>query len=189
MKSIREKISFKVYKKGRKWIQCFISYETNGVKKSVQAKVLITEELKNKKEGEWVNNLPAEIHFSENSFTGKEEVEAYPIKIDNSSYVFDFGKHKFSNINKVAEKDFFYIVYLASLDNLDPVVKSVVDFFMMDYKVEYISRELEYWKGEEVSKFKTYEYSEIEGYKFIDQKVRQIFDEDYIEITNLYKKI
>jgi len=184
MKTIRENINFKIWKMGRKWIQCFISFEIKGVKQNIQAKVLITDFLKTKKEGDWINNLPAEIQISENSFSGKTEIEVFPIEVSNSSFAFKFGKHKFSSIEEVANKDFFYLVYLNSLENVIPEVQ----LYLSEYKIVYSSRELEYWHGEEyVSHNHSEEYEEIEGYEFFKQNSRVV--DEWVSTTTVYRKI
>lgn len=184
MKTVRENVNFKIWKMGRKWIQCYVSFEVKGIKQNTQAKVLITDSLKDKKEGEWINNLPAEIQISVNSFSGKTEVEVYPLSVVSNTFTFKFGKHKFSTIEEVAEKDFFYLTYLNSLETVIPEVSS----YLSNYKFSYSSRELKYWAGEEYIPYNhTEEYEEIEGYEFFKQNSSVV--DDWVSTTTVYKKI
>ncbi|BFU77303.1 hypothetical protein ALC152_05180 [Arcobacter sp. 15-2] len=189
MKTIKEKISFKIYKKGRKWIQCFINYKIDGKEYSHQGKVLMNDFLKTKNVGEWINNLPATIEGIENNFSAKYRIDyvATPIESDNEEAIFHFGKYKFENISKVAEKDLNYLIYMQH--KVEGTVKQEIENVLSNYKIVEKAEDI-YHYGFDVRRNQHINSNPkiFEGYELV---LQESFDDQdgFLVQRDIYKKI
>ncbi|KAB7889556.1 hypothetical protein [Poseidonibacter ostreae] len=189
MKTIREKISFRIYKKGRKWIQCYINYKIGEKEFSHQGKVLINDYLKTKNVGEWVNNLPAEISAKENDFSYNQRIEYTATAIESNPElpIFYFGKYKFENISSVSEKDLGYLIFMK--DKTEGTVRDEILNALSDYKIIESFKDL-YLYGLDVRRDQNLNPSPstLEGFELFSQESFDDHDGCLVQ-RDIYKKI